>query len=167
MKIKHIILVLIFISLLIAGIRLSDRIVVLPKGDTYELLEHKFSDSYPNILNFSKINIGDNQIVYLNKYIDRDYDLSFIHGDTKQDKLNSIIAHVSEIPYSEFQNNPNDSSRGLNCQGYSLMIRDMCRQVDIPCKIVHTSNHMYDIVEVDNTKYKLDIVNGIMEELKQ
>ena len=165
MKRKHLAFLIICLFLIVIGFKYKDHIVLISNEDVTDELEQMYKTDYPNILSYTSINLGDKKLLYLNKYEPKTYDLGFIKGNTKEEKLNSIVQYVGKIPYSEFQNNPSDSADGLNCQGYALMIRDMCKQIDIPCMIQYTSNHMYNIVELGNNKYKLDIINGKMEKL--
>ena len=166
MKSKHLIFIIVCLALVAIGVEFHNHIALVSNKDVNKELEEMYQSDYPNILSYASINIGDKKLLYLNKYKPKEYNLDFIKGNTKEEKLNEIVQHVGKIPYSEFQNNPNKSYDGLNCQGYALMIRDMCKQIDVPCKIRHTSNHMYDIVELNGQEYKLDIINGKMEKIK-
>lgn len=130
-------------------------------------LESKLGDEYPNVLNLNYYKLGNMYIVNTVDYKNKDWDINMPPNQAKGNEVSYIIGYLNKIPYMENQNDPNKAlENGANCQAYALMFRDMCRQYEIPCKIEHTTDHMYDVIQLDGKSYKIDLVNNIMEEQK-
>lgn len=144
----------------------SNNLIILKcdQSNVEQKLQEKYKDKYYDIYDYSILVINGISIIKLKD--DVKYKMPSFNGSTS-DKLSSIIDYMNKFKYCKDQPNPNIISRdGGNCQAFSILFKHVCLANNIECSITGTKTHAYNLVKLDKSLYKIDLVNKTMELIK-
>ena len=130
-------------------------------------LESYYGEDIIYILSSDIYTIGNIDFIVSDKYNTQASNLKNINNNNSEVVLfDNIMDAIGNINYNKEQNNPDlIPDFGGNCQAYSLLLDSYCNKYNIKSNIKYTSNHMYNEVCLNSVWYKVDLTDGIMENI--
>lgn len=124
-----------------------------------------YGDLYPYVLSCSITNIGGISIISDKVFESDDVKVRVKKCKTEYETFNKILKSIGKVKYNSKQNNPSKVKKyGGNCQAYTLLLSAYLDKAGIEYEVVYGSSHMCLSVNLDDTYYVVDLVNGIFEE---
>lgn len=131
-------------------------------GTIENVLQNERADFY-EIYDYKYISMKSKTIVFIKKNFDEN--LPSFSGDLNS-RFMSCYDYVSKFTYVKNQSNPNKAkTEGGNCQALSLYLKYLLNKNNIDSKLEGTKDHVYLIVSLGNSNFKVDISNKIVEEV--
>ena len=121
------------------------------------------SEDYFLVYNYDYVSVGNFRLVRY--YNNLDFYVPKFDGPYSK-KLNSIFSYVSNININKNNSDPNRATEiGGNCQALSIIFWKCCKDNYIDCRIVdnESGDHVYNVVSINNQKYKIDLIDHRME----
>lgn len=155
---------LLFITMIILMIA-HERVLIVdycPSGTDVENCLSERKDFY-EIYDYKYFNISNKTIVIYDK--DFNKNLVKFNGDLNN-RFKECYDYVNKFSYTKNQPNPNKvEEEGGNCQALSLYLKYLLEFNGIYSEMTGDLEHVYLIVDMDNSSYKVDISNKIIEEV--
>lgn len=141
--------------------------VVLVRGDVEQRLSSSMGESYGKVLGYSWIDLPFSyKLVKLDEYEFGKLDVPVVDLPDQRDKFSAIIDKFSNFDYVGSQSDPRLLfTAGGNCQAVSLYLYETFKAngFEAGLGLDLGRDHMYDWVIVNNQKYKVDLVNKVVE----
>lgn len=131
------------------------------------LRESMGEEDYFNVYDYSFLTFGYLSIV---RYYDNLDFYKPLYEGAPSKRLSSIFNYVTGLRINSLNSNPNLAiDEGGNCHALSLIFKEVCLANSIDCKIEedYGENHVYNLVTIDGTIYKVDLINQRMEVLDE
>lgn len=128
------------------------------------VLEKHLGESFGEVLSYDWLDMGPLTVYFLHDYNLSPKNLPVINNISESEKFSAILDYFTTTTYIEDQSDPSKLlSVGGNCQAFSLFLRDTFKVNGLEAGLVLQPNHMYNWVVVEGVKYKVDVVDKIVE----
>lgn len=156
---------LLFITIIIILTIAHERVLIVdycPSGTDVENCLSERKDFY-EIYDYKYFNISNKTIVIYDKKFSEN--LIKFNGDLN-DRFKECYDYVNKFSYTKNQSNPNRvKEEGGNCQALSLYLKYLLEFNGIYSEMTGDLEHVYLIVNINKSNYKIDIANKVIEEV--
>ena len=129
-------------------------------------LENRYAEDYHRILDFKALPVGDKSLVFVKFFNEGVLDLpKFDENLSKEEILNLAVGYINDFKYSYAQNLPLEMlNKGEgNCQAMSLVLDTILETYGINSEVIVDGNHAYNLVNLKDKIYKLDMAKELIE----
>lgn len=139
-------------------------VLVSNNSDVEESLHERLGENYYYVYDFSYFDLLGSRIIFTKE----DFTLDVPKfNKNKMESFENSISYVSEFSYNQEQSNPNlVAVMGGNCQALSIVFQKVCENNGIECKLDGTADHVYNLVEMGQETYKVDLTNKTVEKIE-
>jgi len=136
-----------------------------PSGDPQVELMASLGDDYENVISYKEANLFG--FVFIKPILADINSIKLVDFEgTPERKLNQAITYLKRYSYVESQADPTklDQLESGNCQAISLALKAIMLHNGVSAGTVYGEDHMYNWVQIDGSRYLVDVVNGYMKE---
>ena len=139
------------------GLKIVDNKVY---SNVEDYLEKLYGYDYYKVLGFKSLKIFNYYILKIDLF-DEDLDLPNFNSSYKEETIKLSIDYMKQFDYDYNQNSPSIMLKegNGNCQAMSIVMKCLLEKNGINSQVVLTPNHAYNVVNLDDKKYTIDIAN--------